>query len=622
MPAKKRRRIGTKDHQPDSGWPVAPAASWWLEFLGLAVLGALTVLLVATSWRRWPDPLIDFGRELYVPWRLAQGAVLYRDADCLYGPLSPYLNAALFKCFGTGLMVLVAANLAVFAAILAVIYRLCRRAWGAVAAALAGIAFVAVFGFSQYVKVANYNYVTPYAHQTTHGMLVCLLLLAGLVRWLDDATPRRSFLVGLLLGLTAVLKPEFMLARGLVTIAAGLIRWRHRGRLSARAIAAGTVGAVLPTLLFTAYFAAHLPWKEAVVSASRGWFNLTTNLSSERMQQGFLGLDQPWKNLGAQVGAFLLAGGLVALIAGAAWFVERCGPRRLRLLVVGLLVSGLAWLACIEINWLQSGRCLFGLMLVYTFIGMGSLVRKSGRQGDLRVPATRLLMALLALALMARMVLNGRIYHYGYYQAALAWLLVPAVLIGELPARIRVLQWGRAVVVLASLALITPGVVILANQSQEVLALKTSPVGDGADLFYAFPPRVDPTGEIVGLVSAELLKMPHDQTLLVLPEGMMINYLARQPCPVADIYFFGVATGNGGEERIVRALQQHPPDRVVIISRDLREYGVQRYGDGFGSGQQLLQWVGANYDRAFSIGGDPLDVRQRGSIVLERKAAP
>jgi hypothetical protein len=290
--------------------------------------------------------------------------------------------------------------------------------------------------------------------------------------------------------------------------------------------------------------------------------------------------------------------------------------------VVGLLVSGLAWLACIEINWLQSGRCLFGLMLVYTFIGMGSLVRKSGRQGDLRVPATRLLMALLALALMARMVLNGRIYHYGYYQAALAWLLVPAVLIGELPGRIRVLQWGRAVVVLASLALITPGVVILANQSQEVLALKTSPVGDGADLFYAFPPRVDPTGEIVGLVSAELLKMPHDQTLLVLPEGMMINYLARQPCPVADIYFFGVATGNGGEERIVKALQQHPPDRVVIISRDLREYGVQRYGDGFGSGQQLLQWAVANYDRVFSIGGDPLDVRQRGSIVLERKAAP
>jgi hypothetical protein len=593
-----------------------------VEYIGLAVLGALTVLLVATSWRRWPDPLIDFGRELYVPWRLAQGAVLYRDADCLYGPLSPYLNAALFKCFGTGLIVLVAANLAVFAAILAMIYRLCRRGWGAGAAALASIAFVAVFGFSQYVKVANYNYATPYAHQTTHGMLVCLLLVAALVRWLDDATPRRSFLVGGLLGLTAVLKPEFMLAGGLVTSAAGLIRWRHRGGLSSRAIAAGAIGAVLPTLLFTAYFAARLPWKEAVVSASRGWFNLTTNLATERMQQGYLGFDQPWENLKDHVGASLLACGLIALIAAAAWLVERRGRGWLRLLVGGLLVGGLAWLACFKINWLQSGRCLFGLMLVYTLMGAVSLVRKSGGQGDLRVPATRLLMALLGLALLGRMVLHGRIYHSGYYQAALAWLLVPAVLIGELPGRLRALHRGRAVVVLASLALIVPAVVILANQSQGVLNLKTWAVGEGADLFYAFPPRVDPTGEIVGLVSAELLKMPRDQTLLVLPEGMMINYLARQPSPLADVYYFGSATGDGREERIVRELEEHPPDRVVVISRDLREYGVQRYGEATGSGRELLQWAAANYDLAFSVGGDPLDVRQRGSVVLKRKAGP
>jgi len=615
-----RRKKRTKAHQPASSRPVPTDPSRWVEYIGLAVLGALTVLLVATSWRRWPDPLIDFGRELYVPWRLAHGAVLYRDADCLYGPLSPYLNAALFRCFGTGLMVLVAANLAVFAAILAMIYRLCRRAWGAGAATLVSIAFVAVFGFSQYVKVANYNYATPYAHQTTHGMLVCLLLVAALVRWLDDATPRRSFLVGTLLGLTAVLKPEFMLAGGLVTIAAGLIRWRHRGGFSSRAIAVGAIGAVLPTLFFTAYFAAHLPWKEAVVSASRGWLNLTTNLATERMQQGYLGFDQPWENLKDHVGASLLACGLIALIAATAWFIERRRRGWLRLLVGGLLVGGLAWLACFEINWLQTGRCLFGLMLAYTFVGAVSLVRKSGPQGDLRVPATRLLMAVLGLALLGRMVLHGRIYHSGYYQAALAWLLVPAVLIGELPGRSKVFQWGRAVVVLASLALIVPGVVILANQSQGVLNLKTWTVGEGADLFYTFPPRVDPTGEIVGLVSAELLKPPHDQTLLVLPEGVMINYLARQPSPLADVYYFGSATDDGREERIVRELEEHPPDRVVVISRDLREYGVQRYGEATGSGRELLQWAAANYDLTFSVGGDPLDVRQRGGVVLKRKA--
>ena len=49
------------------------------------------------SWRKWPDPLIDFGRELYLPWRLANGAVLYRDVDDFYGPLSQYLNAGLVE---------------------------------------------------------------------------------------------------------------------------------------------------------------------------------------------------------------------------------------------------------------------------------------------------------------------------------------------------------------------------------------------------------------------------------------------------------------------------------------------------------------------------------------------
>jgi len=137
---------------------------WW-EWSGLLILAGLTVFFLATSWRKWPDPLIDFGCELYTPWRLANGAVLYRDIDCFYGPLSKYFNAGLFKCFGPGLMVLVTANLVVFAAILAVIYGLCRRAWGAGPALAASAVFVAVFGFSQFVKTGNYNYATPYAHE-------------------------------------------------------------------------------------------------------------------------------------------------------------------------------------------------------------------------------------------------------------------------------------------------------------------------------------------------------------------------------------------------------------------------------------------------------------------------
>lgn len=132
--------------------------------LHLALLAGLSVWQLAVSWRRWADPIVDFGRELYIPWRLSEDAVLYRDVEDFYGPLSHYLNAILFRVFGPGMMVLVIANLAIFAAIVTLLYFLVRRAWGAGAALAGGLVFVAVFGFSQFLDVENFNYATPYAH--------------------------------------------------------------------------------------------------------------------------------------------------------------------------------------------------------------------------------------------------------------------------------------------------------------------------------------------------------------------------------------------------------------------------------------------------------------------------
>ncbi len=70
------------------------------------------VFAAAISWRRWPDLLVDFGGQLYIPWRLANGAVLYRDLFYFAGgPLSQYFNALLFKIFGTSFLTLIVANL-------------------------------------------------------------------------------------------------------------------------------------------------------------------------------------------------------------------------------------------------------------------------------------------------------------------------------------------------------------------------------------------------------------------------------------------------------------------------------------------------------------------------------
>ena len=66
--------------------------------------------MAAWTWRTWPDVLIDFGREAYVAWRLAEGDVLHRDVVYVSGPLSPYWNALWFRVFGASLDTLFVAN--------------------------------------------------------------------------------------------------------------------------------------------------------------------------------------------------------------------------------------------------------------------------------------------------------------------------------------------------------------------------------------------------------------------------------------------------------------------------------------------------------------------------------
>ena len=68
-------------------------------------------LLLAWTWRSWPDPLVDFGRELYSAWRLAEGELLHRDLAWFNGPLSVWWNAAWFELAGVSFTTLIWVNL-------------------------------------------------------------------------------------------------------------------------------------------------------------------------------------------------------------------------------------------------------------------------------------------------------------------------------------------------------------------------------------------------------------------------------------------------------------------------------------------------------------------------------
>ena len=190
----------------------SPAADQSNPWIGPGLITIVFGLLTLWSWRRWPDLLVDFGRELYSPWQLAGGKLLYRDVASLFGPFSQYFNAVGFRLFGVSFTTLIVCNMAILAGITAITYRLFAACLNRFTATAVSIVFLAMFGFSEYTIIGNYNFISPYSHETTHGVACALLMIYAFQRWLQRGLLWWAFLAGSCLGISLLTKPEIAMA--------------------------------------------------------------------------------------------------------------------------------------------------------------------------------------------------------------------------------------------------------------------------------------------------------------------------------------------------------------------------------------------------------------------------
>src|SRR5580658_3261335 len=432
-----------------------PAARAWLaEAGGGLLLAALLACFLKVSWRKWPDPIVDSGPQWYAAWRIARGGMLFHETAWTYGPLSAYANGLIFRIFGESLTVLFAANLLIYGAILALAYAVFRRGWGRLGAFAACAVFISVFSFSHLTSVGNYNYAAPYAHESTHGMLIILLTLFAAAAWGRARSAPLAFALGTCGGLAAVLKPEFMLAAGVLGLAALALRAMQRMPVSWQEGALLAAGALWPTLAFAIGFAASEPFGAAFSHAGNAWWKVLIHpINVEGFAAGqsrFAGFDHPWRNGWLE----LKSGGGAALVMGAAWaagwFVNR--PSSVARGLVLVVLGALALCVRLEGGWFHVGLCLPLLTAVALIFYGGRLWGQWRGTGRLEPDAVmRWLLAVLAAAMLARMPLFARVYHFGFFQAALAGMLAAAIMIGEVPRWTGPGRAGRTVAAAAGL---------------------------------------------------------------------------------------------------------------------------------------------------------------------------
>jgi hypothetical protein len=302
---------------------------------------------------------------------------------------------------------------------------------------------------------------------------------------------------------------------------------------------------------------------------------------------------------------------VLAAIWAAGWFINR--PASVGRIALAALLGVAALRVRLDGGWFRVGRCLPLLALVILVLTGGRLLREWSRERKLTAAAVmQWMLALLAVAMLARMALFARVYHFGFFQAATAGMVIAAVMAAEIPRWTGKRPSGAVFSALCSLAVLTLGCASIAAKSNAIRADQTQPVGSEQDRFYVSNREIDPIGTLVDWAVKRLAKDPQG-SLLVLPDGLSINFLSRRVSVMPGV-------GSGGPDELrMEALQRSPPDYVVLISLNVAEHGIKHYGQPGNLGYILLQWVNENY-AAESSWGEPFSgTNLKGAQVLRRK---
>ena len=595
--------------EPADG-PAAGKRPFALRRASVAPLVLITagIALLAWTWGTWPDVLVDFGRELYVPWQILDGKILHRDLSWFEGPLSPYANALLFALFGTSLRTLVAANAVILASVAFLLYRILRRMSDSLAATVAVLVLLAVFGFGQYVGIGNYNWISPYSHGATHGVALAILSLAALGHWSGRRSALWVGLAGFALGLTFLTKAEvFLAALAGAGFALGLFLWREP---AARERTAGLTlvfiaTALLPAGASFALFAPHLGAAGALRATLGAWPWIVEGRAGDLIfYRESMGLDAPLERL-TEIAFMIAAYALALLPALFLAFLGRRRPLPGRVLALAVfLTEGLALLAVPNEVWLR-GALPFPLFLAAIACGFAWNIprREPGVRGQPVVMEISLVV--FSLVLLTKMLMNTRIYQYGFVLAMPATLVVVVALVGWIPE----LCWRRGargdLFRAAALALVAVGLLRHLQVTDSFVRTEIATVGRGADVF-----RSDPIYGV--MVQAALVdirrRLPEGGTLAVLPEGVMINYLARRVNPTPYYNFMPPELAMFGEPQIFAAFREHPPDLILLAHKDTSEYGFPFFGRDYG--RELYAWVRSEYAPVWLVsvpkGAEPL----------------
>jgi hypothetical protein len=585
------------------------------SYFVILFLVILTTVLLAFSWKQWPDPIIDFGRELYIPWQITQGKSLYQDIAHHKGPLSQYLNAFVFWIFNPSLMALAMAN-AVWTVVIAFLfYSIFRIASSAIVGVFAAGLFLLVFGFSQILFIANNNFICPYSHEATHGLLLALATMLAFYSALKYKQNGRFFLTGILFGLLFLTKIEVFLPAAVALAVGWAIYWIRSTNIKPTTIksalfflsAFGSVLVITVLLMATkmpfsvVWNGIYAPWKYSFNPAVsntlfyknlRGTDNLVGNLLEILKQSSIV---------------LVFSSALIAADIYLSKHKKICFFLVLSIVAIifYLIFSGTLELYY-ELKWLVLVPFVFSI-----FVGRIIFTELESKKIETKI--FLLCFSVFSQLMLLKILLSVTTFQYGIFLASPCLLLLAGITLYWVPQYLQ--QKNISCFVFRSVWVALFALLIYSHLfiSSFIFDGKPYLIGEGADSFYS-----DKTAPYINEALKYLQSnMAPNETVLVLPEGGMINYLLRRQSGSQYLLFVPTEFDIFGEENILNDIKSGSPDYVVLIHRDTSEFGLTFFGKDYAV--KIFDYLKRNYARAVLIGDRPFqDVDEFGIEIIKK----
>lgn len=600
-----------------------------LEAIGVSVIALVGIAMTIISWQKWCDPIIDFGHELYIPWALYNGKYLYKDIIMVfYGPLPYYINALLFKAFGTHLNVIVYFNLLLILVTTCIIYKIIHTTSNSLCAFFSSLSFIVLFAFQRHQIWGNFNFVTPYAHAATHAMILSLAAILFVSCYLNSKKPIFAYGCWLTVGLVLLTKTEiFVGIFSSMFVTWGWILQAERPSPKLLSLRLITCLALLiaPLFLFVLFFSPGLSPYEAFSHIIYPYaLGLHKDFSLNPFLTRVMGIEAPLSNFYDMVSwlSIYISVALILLITNH--FLsnsKRISQYKIASNLIALLTIAPFIYKTIQskLPYLEYFRPLPIVVMVYSVYITFKLCKEPRHGVTWNQRVMCLSFALFSFVLLFRKILNVDLVHYSFFLVLPGFLMLLVIILHDFPLLMRKISNSAQIGSMLVIIIVTCMIYSHFTCSLTLYSLVDSPIRSKQGVIKTFDLRNENIGGIIEDALSQIGGfVKPSETFTVFPEGLMFNYLTQRESPSPYTAFIPPLLIEFGDS-ILESFRKEPPDFVLLVERPTIEYGLKYFGKDYGT--EIFHWIKENYSEICQIGKKPLSGQGFGIIIMKRMSS-